>query len=242
MKGEDEAFPHTRWSLVGRAGHPDARVQRAALTDLLRLYMPALKAYLVKARQVPPDEADDLLQGFLVSKVLEEQLVAGANEAQGRFRTFLLTALDRHMVNTHRYEQRHKRRAQGMQSMEGVAEPASPELEPSAIFDLAWARELLGEAVRQMEAECRRTDRADVWGVFDQRVLAEVRGDRPVLAYEDLVRRYGLKSPAHAANLLITGKRMLARMLRAVVSEYEADEKRIDEEIAELHRILARGR
>jgi hypothetical protein len=77
--------------------------------------------------------------------------------------------------------------------------------------------------------------------VFEGRLLAAVFNDRPPLAYEDVAARYGLSSPAQAANLLVTAKRMYARLLRAAVGEYERDPAAVDDEIADLRRLLARG-
>jgi transcriptional regulator with XRE-family HTH domain len=76
--------------------------------------------------------------------------------------------------------------------------------------------------------------------VFEGRVLAEALQERP-LAYEALAERYGLRSPAQAANLLVTAKRMYARLMRSAVGEYERDEAEVDEEIRDLRRILAGG-
>ena len=46
-------------------------------------------------------------------------------------------------------------------------------------------------------------------------------------------------SSAQAANLLVTAKRMYARLLRLAVGEYESDPDAIDHEIADLRRLLA---
>jgi len=60
------------------------------------------------------------------------------------------------------------------------------------------------------------------------------------LPYEQLVEKFRLASPAQASNLLITARRMFVRVLRAVIGEYEPDEKAIDAEIAELMEQLSR--
>ena len=83
--------------------------------------------------------------------------------------------------------------------------------------------------------------RADLWGVFQCRVMAPIlEGAQPV-DYGQLVERFGLKSPAHAWNVLITAKRIFARTLRSVVAEYCRDDDEIESEIAELRGILARS-
>src|SRR4051812_38640775 len=88
-------FPMTQWSLVARAGQPPAEA-RAALDVLLRRYAPALRAHLLLDRRMSGDrsKAEDVLQGFVADKVLERNLIALADRERGRFRTFLLAALD----------------------------------------------------------------------------------------------------------------------------------------------------
>lgn len=239
-----EPFPSTSWSLVGQAGHDDPAVQRAALAELLQRYLGPLRCYLVTVRHFPDDRAADLLQGFLVSKVLEEELLRHADQSRGKFRTFLLTALDHFIVSEHRLESARKRRPDQASDITLLpAEPSAPHPRPEAAFDLAWAREILAQAIARMKDECLRTTRPDIWGIFQQRILAPFSlepGPAEELSYDQLVARFELKSPAQAANILITAKRMFARSLRAVIAEYEPDESRIDAEIADLRQILAR--
>ena len=75
-------------------------------------------------------------------------------------------------------------------------------------------------------------------GVFKHRVLVEVVPGIDPLPYEQLVTQYDLKSPTHASNFVITGKRMLARILRKPVKEYEPQASDVDAEITQLHNIL----
>src|SRR5437762_6995431 len=93
-----QPFPETSWTEVERAGAEGADGPRDALGGLLRRYMPALRARLVIEKGIQADAAGDLLNGFLADKVLERDLVARADRSRGRFRTFLLTALDRYVV------------------------------------------------------------------------------------------------------------------------------------------------
>ena len=58
------AFPTTRWSRVIRAGDPADPAARTALEDLCRDYWFPLYAF-VRRHGVSPDEAEDIVQGFL---------------------------------------------------------------------------------------------------------------------------------------------------------------------------------
>jgi len=114
--------------------------------------------------------------------------------------------------------------------------------EPSDAFDTTWASELLAEALKRMQAECTASARPDVWGVFENRILAPILHQGEAMPYEQLVQRYALASPAQASNVLITAKRMFVRVLRSLIAEYEPDEAQIDAEIADLQQALSQAR
>jgi hypothetical protein len=80
-----------------------------------------------------------------------------------------------------------------------------------------------------------------VWGVFESRLLAPILHRAEPADYEELVGRFGLASAAQASNVLITAKRMFARIIRAVVGEYALGDEEIETEIRELHTVLGRA-
>jgi RNA polymerase sigma-70 factor (ECF subfamily) len=225
-------FPATQWSLVdAMRGGGDEGARRAALAALLERYMPALRAYLVIERRLPRERADDLLQGFVADKVLERDLVAKADRARGKFRSFLLTALHRYAIDRARAEQA-RPGVTGAAAFEDVEPPAAPAARDA--FDVAWAREVLREAVGRTRAHCERFGRADLWAVFDGRVLRPAFRDEPAVAYDALMPRFGWATAAQGANALVTAKRLFERELRAVVGEYAGDAEAVEEELRDL--------
>ena len=240
---EFRSFPSTHWSLVNGAGRGDGESKRRALGELLVRYLPALRAHLVLRKRYPRDLAEELLHDFLATKVVEKELVARADQSKGKFRTFLLTALDRFVANRMRDAAAKKRRPEAGRIVDIDEQTHGPalEAEPHRAFDVAWARRVIAESLARMQAECSGSGRADVWGVFECRLLAPMLDGAEPMPYGALVERFALRSPAQASNVLITGKRMFERALRAVVGEYADDEAEVDEEIAELRQILARG-
>jgi RNA polymerase sigma-70 factor (ECF subfamily) len=232
-------FPTTQWTAVGAAGGRDT-VGGAALSDLLARYLGPLRMHLLRHRRLAADRAEELLQAFVAEQVLERELVGAAVREKGRFRTFLLLALDRFVSNQLRGQRRRSaREAEAGDDGLGDAPAAGPS--PSGAFEVAWAQHVLAETARRMRAECDRDGRPDVWAVFEGRVLSPtLEGAEPV-SYEDLATRLGVTQHA-AANLLVTGKRMFARRLRGVVGEYMGEGGEVEQEIAELRAALARGR
>jgi DNA-directed RNA polymerase specialized sigma24 family protein len=235
-------FPPTRWTFVEYAGQPDHPAQEKALSELLIQYQPALKAYLAAQFRIDEQQADDLLQSFVFEKVIQAGMLARADRQRGKFRTFLLHALTNFVISDLRRQQALKRSpAEGSVSLDELSDQ-TPELVREASgtgFDLAFARGVIGEALKRMEAQCEASDRADIWGVFAGRLLQPIFEAAEAADYETLVRRFGFQSPGHAANVLITAKRMFARILRSVVGEYVATESDIEAELKELQTILS---
>lgn len=233
-------FPPTRWTLVEWAADPNSAAHETGLNELLCRYLPALKAHLTRSRRLSPDFADDVAQGFIADKVLRGELLAHARKERGKFRTFLLTALDRYLFNILRHD-RAKRRTpeQGPPipldgNEEQICIPAT-----SPAFDLAWAREVIDETLRRMEQNCLGTDRAPYWTLFEDRFVNPLLHGKEPQPYRQFVARLGFRSPMQASNALITAKRMFERVFREVVLEYAGDEHSLDREISELRAILA---
>jgi DNA-directed RNA polymerase specialized sigma24 family protein len=233
-------FSTTRWSLVRRAGDEEASSHRASLEELLRRYLPALRAHLVAIKRLDPHEADDLVQGFAQSKVLEGGLIARADREKGKFRTLLLTALDHYIADHYRRIGARKRCFE--RGVSAAVGPPGTAGEPADAFDVEWARATIDEALRRMQSECAAKGRPEVWGVFEHRVLAETLGGPAPLPYDEMVARFGFRSPAQASNVLMTAKRMFARALRSVLADYDrGDSDAIEAELRELLEILGRS-
>ncbi len=236
-------FPTTHWSLVDLAGAGQGTIERDALDRLLTRYWPALKAHLVIKKRIDPNEAEDLVQGFIENKVLERDLISTAESGRGRLRSLLATALDNYVANQMRQRSAAKRGADRAASLdqEAYEHCAATTDAPHDAFDVAWAREVLAEILRQMQAECEGSGRDDVWAMFHVRVLAPILEGAEPPSYDEIVDRFGFRSPTQASNALVTGKRMFGRIMRGVISEYADDKDDIDAEIRDLQDILSRS-
>jgi RNA polymerase sigma-70 factor (ECF subfamily) len=234
-------LPTTDWSLVAHAGLPGEQTGLESLNELLSRYRPALKAHLVLKKKFSPTQADDLIQGFLSTKILDDGLVSRADPRKGKFRTILLTALDNYVISVIRRDSAKKRSPEhGFVSLEDSADQCGAVQPLPDPFDVAWAHEIVLEALRRVKAECTASGRSAYWSVFDSRVVAPIFDGAEALPYERVVARFGFRSPTEASNALVTAKRMFVRALRAVVAEYARDEEGIDREIEDLRAILSR--
>src|SRR5215204_5831066 len=83
-------FETTQWSVVLAAGQSACAQSQAALSTLCRLYWYPVYAY-ARRRDLSSEEAADLTQSFF-ARLIEQKIVRGADEARGRFRSYLLGA------------------------------------------------------------------------------------------------------------------------------------------------------
>ncbi len=111
MGGIREAFLTTHWSLVEHIQSDDDK-DRALIGLLLDRYWKPVYCYLRHKGYVNED-AKDLTQGFFHEVVLNKDLVGRADQSKGRFRTFLLHALDQYLSNEKRRQTTQKRSPKG---------------------------------------------------------------------------------------------------------------------------------
>jgi DNA-directed RNA polymerase specialized sigma24 family protein len=237
-------FPPTDWKLVKAAGESSMAGQRMALEKVLVCYLPVLRTYLMSRFRVSEDRASDWLQSFVLQKVLEKDLIGQADARRGKFRTFLVSALNNFVIQQIRYDRSSLRCCPG----EVVPLEEMPESAPSAIqgreaetFDIAWARGVLAEALDRMKSYCAASGQAEVWAVFESRLVNPLLDGVEPPSYEQLVTTYGLQSPSQASNLLVTAKRVFGRLVRSVIGEYAGDELAIEREIQDLKAVLYQG-
>src|SRR5215212_10447827 len=86
-----DSFATTRWTLVLTAAADGSAAARRAMAELCALYWYPLYAF-IRRRGHDPDSAQDLTQGFF-ARVLERNIVGTADPQRGRFRSYLLGAL-----------------------------------------------------------------------------------------------------------------------------------------------------
>ncbi|NJL31223.1 MAG: hypothetical protein HC898_06090 [Phycisphaerales bacterium] len=241
MEREVHPFPTTQWSMVRVAGQEGHTGHRKALEDFLRKYLPALRMHLLLDRHIQEEEVEDLLQGFVTDKVIQDKILNQANQAKGRLRTFLLAVLGNYVSQQYRHDHAKLRSpTQPMASLSECIDHYDRAPQPADAFDATWAREVIYATIREMQLYCERTQRTDIWVLFDARILGPLIRNEPPVPYAELVQRCQLTSPSEASNLVISGKRIFTRVLHAVVGEYAGDPHNVEEEIINLKEILSR--
>lgn len=238
-------YPTTDWKTVAGIGDlSDADRRSHALERLWTQYAPRLMHHLRHRFHMDAGDAEEALQSFVLDKVLVANLFAEADRGRGRFRTFLLRALENHVVSQRRRSQAAKRQPErGWIPLDSLPEHSHPDgvPQPSRNLDVVWVEAVLADAASRMQAECEAGGRQDIWTVFNGRGLeALLRGRQPV-AYERLAKQAGIADLGKTRLLFHTGKRMFRRAVETVVGELVKGDDRRKEEFEDLVTILFSG-
>ncbi|HSP42142.1 MAG TPA: sigma-70 family RNA polymerase sigma factor [Luteolibacter sp.] len=153
----DQRFLTTRWSILKRAASEDQAASAHALAEFCQNYRGPLLAY---AAAFYPQDAEDLVHGFF-ERMIEQGVLASADPAKGKLRTFLLTCLKRHIFNPHRHQSAGKRGggAEHM-SIDGAADLADSAAGPEALYHRRWAQEVLERAIARLRDDWTRAGKA----------------------------------------------------------------------------------
>jgi RNA polymerase sigma-70 factor (ECF subfamily) len=246
MGGSNEAFQTTRWTQIAAARTDDESVRRRILETLFKAYWRPVYCYL-RRKGDDNEKAKDLTQGFFHEILLEGKLLTQADRTQGRFRAFLLTALDHYRTNVHRKAMARKRRPEGdLFSLAGYDTPEDSQLprtvSPEEVFTYTWACELLDEVIVQVRQESVRDGKEIHWNVFRDRVLAPILGNSEAEGLDAICDRYGIESQAVASNMIVTVKRRFHGVLKRYLRKSLGTQISEEEELKELLSIFSRHR
>jgi DNA-directed RNA polymerase specialized sigma24 family protein len=235
-------MPNTQWSEVELAAQPANPLNLQALESLLGRYRGVVLSHLCGKFEVPLQEAEDIFHSFVEKRILESDFLAGAEPDQGRFRNYLLSAIDRFAISAYRHRHARKRSADASVPLDQVPEDKLPMAHSDYAdeADIDWPQAALAGALLNMLNDCVRKGAETAWRVFTGRVLGPEFDGLETLSYDDLVRQLNLGSPAEAFNLTNTAKRMFRRHLSRVVDQYSLEGPEVREQLAGLRTQLDR--
>jgi RNA polymerase sigma-70 factor (ECF subfamily) len=220
--------------VVLAAGRSDTTRAHDALAKLCQTYWYPLYAY-VRRRGRSPEDAQDLTQEFF-ARLLAGNWVGDADRTKGRFRTFLLTALNRFLANEWD-RARTQKRGGGAVSVPLDTEVAESRycadtknaLAPDRLYDRQWAMTLLDRALTRLEAEHQRSGKAAQFAVLSPALTAE-RGDIP---YATIATQLSLGETAARMAVHRLRKRF-REVFREEIAQTVADPDTIEQEIRHL--------
>jgi RNA polymerase sigma factor (sigma-70 family) len=231
---EARRFRTTCWTEVLLAREQDAPGAREALEHLCRLYWYPIYAHIRQSVSEPHD-AEDLTQEFF--RLLIEKNYLGAVERQrGKFRSFLLVAVKRFVINAHRHAHRLKRGGgQNLISLDvelaesRLQSDLATGLSPSQIFERRWAQTLLDDAAARLRQEYTSKGKLELFEALNGFLADDSRfGD-----YVEVSARLGMTPGAVAVNVHRLRQRYRQLLREAVLptvaapAEVEAEMKHL---------------
>lgn len=230
-------FATTHWSVVLAAGTPDSPQAARALEKLCRTYWYPLYAY-IRRRGYGPEDAQDLNQEFL-TRLLTTHALGTVSPTKGRFRSFLLGALNHFLANEWDRARAQKRGGgRTVISLDAAetryqAEPSEP-MAPDRIFERQWALTLLEQVMIRLNEDYHAAGRASLF----QALQIYLTGEKHLPPYRETAAQLGLSVDA-VTKAVERLRRRYGELLLEEIAHTAIDPAEVDDELRHLRSVLA---
>ena len=231
-------FATTHWSVLLTAADSASPEMQEALEELCRTYWYPLYAF-VRLKGHSPEDAKDLTQAFF-ERFLQKHYVKDVVREKGRFRTFLLTLLQRFLCD--QFDRTIATKRGGgvpvipldtvgaeAQFDQAAASCQSPE----SMFDRAWADTVVQTCLERLRAQYEAEGKGGLFG--ELRLYLSRPADRS--GYSGTALRLGMSADAVAVAVMRL-RRRYRTMVRAEVVNTVATPAEIDDEMRYLVGLL----
>ena len=233
-------FATTHWSVVLAAGEKADTRSAAALQTLCQTYWYPLYAY-VRQKGRGPQDAEDLTQSFLMH-LLEKDRLGHLTRDRGKFRSFLLTALNHFLVDQWKRASAQKRGgAQPIFRLDREKAETRFLQEPvdtttaEKLFAQNWAVNLLNTVFEQLQQEQQDQSKDEQ---FEQLKFC-LTGQRSAVPYAELAEKMNISQTA--LKVLVHRLRQRYReLLRQEVAHTVTGPDEVEEELQYLFQVLSR--
>lgn len=216
------------------AAEPDSPQSAEALERLCRGYWHPLYWY-VRRRGYTPDDAQDLTQEFF-ARLLERNYLKSADREKGRFRSFLLGAINHFLANEWDKTKTVKRGGRvsfisldAETSQDGDWLESIADLSAEKTFARLWALEVLDQAFHRLREECRRSNKGELFEQLKTFLTAEATGDE----YAALAARLGWTSSSVGVAVHRLRQRY-RQLLREKVAQTVTGPEEVDDELRQV--------
>jgi len=232
------AFVTTHWSVVLTAGRNDTPRARVALERLCQTYWYPLYAY-VRRRGQSPEDAKDLTQEFF-ARLLEHNWVGRADQQKGRFRSFLLSAMNCFLADEWD-KARAQKRGGGLAPLplqfdtaetRYSHEPAD-RVTPEHSYERRWALTLLDTVLRRLRSEYDQEGRQELFAMLHPCLV----GERTAQPYAELAVKLGVSEGA-VKTAVHRLRQRYRELLRDEIAQTVAESAEVDEELKHLFVVL----
>lgn len=226
------SFDSTDWTQVVIARDWGVSSGKDAFERLLARYRPAMVQFVITKYRLHPNDAEEVVQQFIVDRMIEQNLFAKADRARGKFRGFLATVLHHYIIDKLRARKAQTSDTTASAHIDTIAQDI-----PVDHFDRAWAETVLADALAATEYELVEGGKETYWKLFYNRVIEAAYSGGQSRPYEEVVFELGFESPRAASNALVTAKRSFTRsLLRAVGATGDEDPQALLSEVLEILR------
>ena len=239
--GEGGTFLTTHWSLIDQTQSNEEGSQNL-IGLLLGKYWKPVYCYL-RRKGYDNEQAKDLTQGFFHEVVLGRGLIERADQAKGRFRSYLLLALNRYLVNSREEQAAQKRIPKGrLVPLDEIDPPDLPasltQLPPEETFNYAWVSALLEHVLMEVETKCLQRELEVHWRVFRDRIVRPILNRTEPASMDVICEKYGIEDTIKASNMMTTVKRLFQSVLKQHVRNSVMSDEDTADELAQIKRFF----
>ncbi|HMC28630.1 MAG TPA: sigma-70 family RNA polymerase sigma factor [Verrucomicrobiae bacterium] len=244
-------FTATHWTMVllaggdpnvglaGTSGSQRATQAAEALERLCRTYWFPLYAFL-RRKGYSPHDAEDLTQAFF-ARILEKGYLKAVDRNKGKFRSFLLGALDHFIANEWRRANAQKRGGKlcflsldEQTAEERYLQVAASDLSPEKVLEQRWAMALLEQVLSRLRAEFV----AAAKGHLFEQLKIFLTGEKKPAAYSELAAT--LQTSEAALKMSVSRLRQrYGELLRAEIANTVSSPAEVEEELRNLFAALS---
>lgn len=226
-------FPDTSWTQLAIATLHGDHEGRSALDRLCMRYYEPVRLFILWSGYAVAD-GEDLTQEFF-QHVCEKGILQRADQAKGKFRTFVIAVLKRFLSHAGRAETAQKRGGKVvLVSLEEASEVAEGGAEQGTLsFDREWALTVMDGALTRVVDEIREARGEEALDTL--RLFLSAQQTAP--SYETAAAMLGMGLSAVKVEVM-RWRRRLGELVRAEVARTVSAPHEIEEELAYLRRAL----
>ena len=234
-------FVTTRWTVIAACRQDDEARAREALAELCQVYWRPV--YLrIRHHGYAAHDAQDLTQDFFLH-LLEGAWLEHLDEAKGRFRAYLSTALQNFLRKQwrRRWTLRRGRGCDLIQIEAADAEESftfalATQTTPESLYERQWACVVINQTLHQLRIEMKAAGKEALFDHFEAILGAETRG----FSFEKLAVALNLTVGAlHCA--LHRWRQRYYTLMREEIARTVVSKDEIEDELRHLQRVFSRS-
>jgi RNA polymerase sigma-70 factor (ECF subfamily) len=224
-------FASTQWGTVLSARDTDDPAAHDALERLCQTYWPPLYAYARHHGHAPHD-AEDLTQAFF-HRLLDRHFLAQVDPLKGRFRSFLVVAMNHFLANE--WDHAHAVKRGGRVTFlpldatameERYSAETTSNSSPEKDFDRRWALTVIERVLARLRDECNANGQSRRFDALKDFLTGEDR----MMSYAELAAQ--LETTEAALKMAVQRMRhRCGQLLREEVAQTVARHEDVEEEV-----------